>query len=71
MPMTAFLLMTLMMAGVSAQKNPTTGYAPVNRLKMYYAAHAPHAVTLGFKGSENKAGLQKSKTRLAGATRRR
>src|SRR5204863_3741990 len=33
---TAFLLMTLVTADVSAQQKPTTGYAPVNGLKMYY-----------------------------------
>jgi pimeloyl-ACP methyl ester carboxylesterase len=33
---TAFLLMTFVPAGVSAQPKPTTGYAPVNGVKMYY-----------------------------------
>src|SRR5579864_2216382 len=37
--MTAFLLITLVMAVVSAQSKPTTGYAPVNGLKMYYEVH--------------------------------
>jgi pimeloyl-ACP methyl ester carboxylesterase len=36
---TAFLLMTLVPADVSAQPKPTTGYAPVNGLKMYYEVH--------------------------------
>ncbi len=36
---TAFLLMTLLSADVSAQQKPTTGYAPVNGLKMYYEVH--------------------------------
>src|SRR5882724_3565623 len=36
---TAFLLMTLVAADVSAQQKPTTGYAPVNGLKMYYEVH--------------------------------
>src|SRR5882762_10367489 len=36
---TAFLLMTLVMTGASAQQKPTTGYAPVNGLKMYYEVH--------------------------------
>src|ERR1700732_4577509 len=36
---TAFLLMTLMPADVSAQQKPTTGYAPVNGVKMYYEVH--------------------------------
>jgi pimeloyl-ACP methyl ester carboxylesterase len=35
----AFLLMTLVPAVVSAQQKPTTGYAPVNGLKMYYEVH--------------------------------
>src|SRR5205807_8276641 len=36
---TAFLLMTLVTADVSAQQKPTTGYAPVNGVKMYYEIH--------------------------------
>src|SRR5450432_1895562 len=36
---TAFLLMTLVATGVSAQQKPTTGYAPVNGLNMYYEVH--------------------------------
>ncbi len=36
---TALLLMTLLPALVSAQPQPTTGYAPVNGLKMYYEIH--------------------------------
>ncbi len=36
---TAFLLMTLVPADVSAQQKPTTGYATVNGLKMYYEIH--------------------------------
>ena len=35
----AFVLMTLVPAVVSAQPKPTTGYAPVNGLKMYYEVH--------------------------------
>ncbi len=35
----ALLLMTLVSAVVSAQQAPTTGYAPVNGLKMYYEIH--------------------------------
>ena len=34
---TAFLLMTLVATGVSAQQKPTTGYAPVNGLNMMLA----------------------------------
>lgn len=36
---TGILLMTLVMTAVSAQQKPTTGYAPVNGLKMYYEVH--------------------------------
>lgn len=36
---TAFLFMTLMMTAASAQQKPTTGYAPVNGVKMYYEIH--------------------------------
>jgi pimeloyl-ACP methyl ester carboxylesterase len=36
---TALLLMMLVPAQVSAQQKPTTGYAPVNGLKMYYEVH--------------------------------
>jgi pimeloyl-ACP methyl ester carboxylesterase len=39
MKTTAFLLMTLVPAVVPAQQKPTTGYAPVNGLKMYYEVH--------------------------------
>ena len=35
----AFLLMTLVLVDVSAQQKPTTGYAPVNGVKMYYEVH--------------------------------
>src|SRR5580765_7326141 len=36
---TAFLLMALVPGDVSAQQKPTTGYAPVNGVKMYYEVH--------------------------------
>jgi pimeloyl-ACP methyl ester carboxylesterase len=36
---TAFLLTMLVSAVASAQEKPTTGYAPVNGLKMYYEVH--------------------------------
>jgi pimeloyl-ACP methyl ester carboxylesterase len=39
MKTTAFLLTMLVPAVVSAQQKPTTGYAPVNELKMYYEVH--------------------------------
>src|SRR5687767_15940154 len=35
----AFLLTMFASAVVSAQQEPTTGYAPVNGLKMYYEVH--------------------------------
>src|SRR5882762_635797 len=39
MKTTAFLLTMLVPAVVSAQQRPTTGYAPVNGLKMYCEVH--------------------------------
>jgi len=36
---TAFLLLTLVMTAVSAQQKPTTGYATVNGINMYYEVH--------------------------------
>ena len=36
---TAFLLMALVTTDLSAQQKPTTGYAPVNGLNMYYEVH--------------------------------
>ncbi len=39
MKTTAFVLTMLLSAVVSAQQKPTTGYAPVNGLKMYYEVH--------------------------------
>ena len=36
---TAFLLMTLVATDASARQKPTTGYAPVNGLNMYYEVH--------------------------------
>ena len=39
MKTTAFLLTMLVPAVVSAQQKPTTGYAPVNGLKIYYEVH--------------------------------
>jgi pimeloyl-ACP methyl ester carboxylesterase len=35
----ALLVMTLVLAAAPAQPEPTTGYAPVNGLKMYYEVH--------------------------------
>jgi pimeloyl-ACP methyl ester carboxylesterase len=39
MKTTAFLLTMLLPAAALAQQKPTTGYAPVNGLKMYYEVH--------------------------------
>ena len=39
MKTTAFVLMMLLSGVVLAQQKPTTGYAPVNGLKMYYEIH--------------------------------
>ena len=39
MKKTAFILILLLAGIVSAQQKPTTGYAPVNGLKMYYEIH--------------------------------
>ena len=39
MKTTAFLLTMFVPAVASAQQKPTTGYAPVNGLKMYYEVH--------------------------------
>lgn len=36
---TAMLALTMAMADASAQQRPTTDYAPVNGLRMYYAVH--------------------------------
>jgi pimeloyl-ACP methyl ester carboxylesterase len=39
MRIAAFLLMTIAITDLSAQQVPTTGYAPVNGLKMHYEVH--------------------------------
>ena len=39
MRITAFLAMAMAITDLSAQQRPTTGYAPVNGLKMYYEVH--------------------------------
>ena len=39
MRITAFLVMTMAITDLSAQQGPTTGYAPVNGLKIYYEVH--------------------------------
>jgi pimeloyl-ACP methyl ester carboxylesterase len=39
MRITPFLVMTMATTSLSAQQGPTTGYAPVNGLRMYYEIH--------------------------------
>jgi pimeloyl-ACP methyl ester carboxylesterase len=39
MRLTSFLVMTMAITDLSAQQGPTTGYAPVNGLTMYYEVH--------------------------------
>lgn len=39
MRITPFLVMTMAITELSAQEGPTTGYAPVNGLSMYYEVH--------------------------------
>ena len=39
MRITAISLLLIAATGLSAQQAPTTGYAPVNGLKMYYEIH--------------------------------
>ena len=39
MRITAFLVMAMAITDLSAQQRPTTGYAPVNGLRMYYEVH--------------------------------
>ena len=39
MRIATLLLMTMATTGLSAQQSPTTGYAPVNGLRMYYEVH--------------------------------
>lgn len=43
---TAFLSVTLVTTDVSAQQKPTTGYAPVNGINMYYEVHGGEPVVL-------------------------
>src|SRR5260370_29793968 len=48
---TAFLLMTLVPGDVSAQEKPTTGYASVNGVKMYYEVHGSGAPVVLLHGA--------------------
>jgi pimeloyl-ACP methyl ester carboxylesterase len=70
MKTTAFLLMMLVPAVVSAQQKPTTGYAPVNGLKMYYEIHGSgepvvllHGAFMAIAGDWNDWINELSKTR--------
>ena len=47
----ALFLMVLVPANVSAQAKPTTGYAPVNGLKMYYEIHGSGAPVVLLHGA--------------------
>ncbi len=47
----ALLFMTLVMTTVSAQQKPTTGYAPVNGINMYYEVHGPDKPGFGKSGA--------------------
>lgn len=47
----AFLLMTLVATDLSAQQRPTTGYAPVNGLNMYYEVHGRGAPVVLLHGA--------------------
>ena len=48
---TALILAMILSTVVSAQQNPTTGYAPVNGLKMYYEIHGKGAPVVLLHGS--------------------
>src|SRR5512139_2948803 len=51
MRITAFLVMTMALTDLSAQQGPTTGYAPVNGLSMYYEVHGSGAPVVLLHGS--------------------
>lgn len=51
MRITALLLMTMAITNVSAQQGPTTGYAPVNGLHMYYEVHGSGAPVVLLHGA--------------------
>jgi pimeloyl-ACP methyl ester carboxylesterase len=51
MKTTAFLLTMLLPAAALAQQEPTTGYAPVNGLKMYYEVHGSGEAVVLLHGS--------------------
>lgn len=67
---TAFVLMMLLSVVVSGQQKPTTGYAPVNGLKMYYEVHGSgepvvllHGAFMAISGDWNDWIGELSKTR--------
>ncbi len=51
MKITTFILTMLLAAAASAQQKPTTGYAPVNGLKMYYEIHGSGGPVVLLHGS--------------------
>ena len=66
----SILLITLLSGIVSAQHKPTTGYAPVNGLKMYYEIHGSgepvvllHGAFMAISGDWNDWVAELSKTR--------
>ena len=70
MKLTAFVLVLLLASVVAGQQNPTTGYAPVNGLKMYYEIHGSgepvvmlHGAFMSISGDWNEFVGELSKTR--------
>jgi len=70
MKLTAFVLVLLMASVVAGQQKPTTGYAPVNGLKMYYEIHGSgepvvmlHGAFMSISGDWNEFVGELSKTR--------
>lgn len=51
METTALILTMLLPAVLSAQQKPTTGYAPINGLKMYYEIHGSGDPVVSLHGS--------------------
>lgn len=51
LPIAAFLVMPMTSTDLPAQPRPTTGYAPVNGLKMYYEVHGSGAPVVLLHGS--------------------
>lgn len=51
LPIAAFLVMPMTSTDLPAQPRPTTGYAPVNGLKMYYELHGSGAPVVLLHGS--------------------